>query len=95
VIKKNKLKMGFFGNSITCGHRIDVPIAKPDSGKAQYFNNYLTYSAIISRCFNAQYHFTSKSGIGLIVKIAEQQAMADNLIRFIKKKKLNKLRSIN
>lgn len=64
---KQKLKMEFFGNSITCGHGVEVPVGSPDSGKPEFFNNYLTYGAITSRYFNAQYHCTAKSGIGLAV----------------------------
>lgn len=62
-----KLKMEFFGNSITCGHGVEVPVGQPDSGKPEFFNNYLTYGAITSRYFNAQFHCSAKSGIGLAV----------------------------
>jgi hypothetical protein len=64
---KQKLKMEFFGNSITCGHGVEVPVGSPDSGKPEFFNNYHTYGAITSRYFNAQYHCSAKSGIGIAV----------------------------
>lgn len=64
---KKKLKMEYFGDSITAGHGIEVPGGMADTYFAEYFNNYLTYAAITSRYFNAQYHNTSKSGIGVTV----------------------------
>lgn len=65
--RKPKRKIEFFGNSITCGHGVDVPKDSADSGAPQYFNNYKAYGAITARHFNAQYHCTSKSGIGVMV----------------------------
>ena len=64
---KQKRKIEFFGNSITCGHGVDVPVDSADSGAPQYFNNYRAYGAITARHFNAQYHCTAKSGIGVMV----------------------------
>ncbi|KQS36784.1 GDSL-type esterase/lipase family protein [Pedobacter sp. Leaf194] len=64
---KQPIKMEYFGDSITAGHGIEVPDGMPDNGLPEYFNNYLTYAAITSRCFQAQYHNTSKSGIGITV----------------------------
>lgn len=64
---KQQLKMEFFGNSITCGHGVEVPVGSPDSGASNFFNNYLAYGAITSRYFDAQYHCTAKSGIGVVV----------------------------
>lgn len=65
--KKLKRTIEFFGNSITCGHGVDVPVDSTDSGAPQYFNSYKTYGAITARHFNAQYHCTAKSGIGVTV----------------------------
>lgn len=62
-----KLKMEFFGDSITAGHGVEVPDGSPDTWYPEFFNNYFTYAAITSRYFNAQYHNTSKSGIGITV----------------------------
>jgi hypothetical protein len=64
---KKELKMEFFGDSITAGHGVEVPDGQPDSWFPEFFNNYFTYAAITSRYFNAAYHNTSKSGIGITV----------------------------
>ena len=63
--KLPKRKIEFFGNSITCGYAIydkdkDFPFG-------YYENNYDAYAAITARHFNAQYHCTAKSGIGIMV----------------------------
>ncbi|MGN6194193.1 MAG: SGNH/GDSL hydrolase family protein [Ginsengibacter sp.] len=63
--KKPKRKIEFFGNSITCGYAINDTAT--DSPAGYYENNYDSYSAITARYFNAQYHCTSKSGIGIMV----------------------------
>ncbi len=60
-----KRKIEFFGNSITCGYAINDKVH--DSPNGYYENNYDAYAAITARHFNAQYHCTSKSGIGIIV----------------------------
>ncbi|MEO6547880.1 MAG: SGNH/GDSL hydrolase family protein [Ferruginibacter sp.] len=65
--KKSKRKIEFFGNSITCGHGVDTPKDSADNGRPENFNNYLAYGAITARHFNAQYHCTSKSGIGITI----------------------------
>ncbi len=65
--KKLKRHIEFYGNSITCGHGVDVPIDSADSGAPEYFNNYRAYGAITARHFNANYHCTAKSGIGIMV----------------------------
>lgn len=70
IVKPNKLsnrKIEFFGNSITCGHGVDVPMGKSDAGTPEFFNNYKAYAATTARYFNAQYHCTAKSGIGVMV----------------------------
>ena len=67
-LKADKLphrKIEFFGNSITCGYAI-YDSAK-DYPYGYYENNYDTYAAITARHFNAQYHCTAKSGIGIMV----------------------------
>jgi hypothetical protein len=63
--KKPKRKIEFFGNSITCGYAINDTVT--DSPAGYYENNYDSYAAITARYFNAQYHCTSKSGIGIMV----------------------------
>ena len=62
-----KRKIEFYGNSITAGHGVDVIPGNEDSGNPEYFNNYLTYAALTSRHFNAQYSCISRSGIGVMV----------------------------
>ncbi|MVT07985.1 SGNH/GDSL hydrolase family protein [Chitinophaga tropicalis] len=61
-----KRKIEFFGNSITCGYGIEDSTGN-DSGHGYFENNYLTYAAITARHFDAQYHCTSKSGIGIML----------------------------
>lgn len=60
-----KRKIEFFGNSITCGHGAEDN--SNNSGAPEFFNNYRAYGAVTARHFNAQYHCTSKSGIGITV----------------------------
>ncbi len=61
-----KRKIEFFGNSITCGYAMEDSSDK-DSPHGYFENNYLSYAAITAQYFNAQYHCTSKSGIGILV----------------------------
>ena len=61
-----KLKMEFYGNSVTCGHAIEDTTGG-DSGASKYENNYLSYAALTARHYNAQYSCITKSGIGLMV----------------------------
>lgn len=63
--KLPKRKIEFFGNSITCGHGVEE--GSHDSGAPEFFNNYRAYGGITARHFNAQYHCTSKSGIGVAI----------------------------
>ncbi|HWB28342.1 MAG TPA: SGNH/GDSL hydrolase family protein [Chitinophagaceae bacterium] len=62
---KPKRKIEFFGNSISCGYAINDKTG--DSPTGYYENNYDAYPAITARYFNAQYHCTAKSGIGIMV----------------------------
>ena len=62
-----KKKIEFYGNSITAGHGVDVPDGQNDSGAPEFFNNYLTYAAVIARHYNAQYSNISRSGIGVML----------------------------
>jgi hypothetical protein len=61
-----KRKIEFFGNSITCGYGIEDSSGN-DSGEGYFENNYLSYAALTARHFDAQYHCSSKSGIGILV----------------------------
>ena len=63
--KKPARKMEFFGNSITCGYAIEDRLH--DSPTGYYENNYDSYAAITARHFNAECHYTAKSGIGIMV----------------------------
>ncbi len=68
LLKPAKLpgrKIEFFGNSISCGYAINDMVH--DSHSGYYENNYDAYPAITARHFNAQYHCTAKSGIGIMV----------------------------
>jgi hypothetical protein len=61
-----KRKIEFFGNSISCGYADEDTTGK-DRGTSPYENGYLSYAVITARHFNAQFHNTSKSGIGITV----------------------------
>jgi lysophospholipase L1-like esterase len=63
--KKPARKIEIFGNSITCGYAIEDRVH--DSPIGYYENNYDSYAAITARHFNAQCHYTAKSGIGIMV----------------------------
>jgi hypothetical protein len=64
--KPKKRKIEFFGNSITCGYAIE-DYSINDSRSGHFENNYLTYAALTARHFDAQYHCTSRSGIGITI----------------------------
>lgn len=62
-----KLKtIEFYGNSITAGYAIhdSIGLDRPDS---IFTDNYCTYAAITARHFNAKYHMSCKSGIGIMI----------------------------
>ena len=61
-----KLKLEFYGNSITCGYAVEDSTGG-DSGDAKYENNYQSYASITARHFNAAEHIIAVSGIGLMV----------------------------
>lgn len=63
-VKKHKIE--FFGNSITCGYA-DLDTTGKDRGTSPYEDGYISYAAITARHFNAEFHNTSKSGIGIMV----------------------------
>lgn len=64
-IKKPKRKIEFFGNSISCGYAVEDTVS--DLSYGYFENNYNSYAAITARHFNAQYHCTAKSGIGITI----------------------------
>ncbi|MBI9070190.1 MAG: hypothetical protein JEY94_01245 [Melioribacteraceae bacterium] len=59
-------KIEFYGNSITCGYGIE-DFSGQDRSDSIYTNNYLTYAALTARHYNAEYHCTSRSGIGIMI----------------------------
>lgn len=61
-----KHKMEFFGNSISCGYAV-LDTTGQDRGSAPYEDGYISYAALTARHFNAEFHNTSKSGIGITV----------------------------
>ena len=63
--KRPARKMEVFGNSITCGYAIED--RSGDSPIGYYENNYDSYAAVTARHFNAECHYTAKSGIGVMV----------------------------
>lgn len=63
--KRPARKLEIFGNSITCGYAIED--RSGDSPIGYYENNYDSYAAITARHFNAECHYTAKSGIGIMV----------------------------
>ncbi len=64
--EQKKRKIEFYGNSITAGYAVEDSSGK-DSPDSTFTNNYLSYSAITARHFDAQYHCICKSGIGVVL----------------------------
>jgi hypothetical protein len=63
---KKKRKMEFYGDSITTGYAIeDTKVRESPAGKFE--NNYLTYSTLTARHFNAQNSCIAKAGIGITI----------------------------
>ena len=61
-----KRKLEFYGNSITAGYAVEDTSGR-DSPDSTYTNIYVSYAAITARHFNANSHYTCKSGIGITV----------------------------
>ncbi len=62
----HKRKIEFFGNSISCGYAA-LDTEGKDRGTSTYEDGYNSYAALTARHFNAEFHNTSKSGIGITV----------------------------
>ncbi len=64
--KAKRLKLEFYGNSVTAGYAVDdePTHSHPDS---IYSNNYDSYAAITARYFHADYRSISKGGIGIMI----------------------------
>jgi hypothetical protein len=59
-------KIEYFGDSISCGYAAEDSTGQ-DRGTAPYEDGYISYAALIARHFDAEFHNTSKSGIGITV----------------------------
>ncbi|MDA3893525.1 MAG: SGNH/GDSL hydrolase family protein [Salinivirgaceae bacterium] len=64
VPKKRKIE--FYGNSITAGYAVE-DFSGNDSPDSIFTNNYLSYSTLTAKHFNAEYSCICKSGIGIMV----------------------------
>lgn len=58
-------RIEFIGNSITCGYGVEGT-SRHDDFKPSTENNYLTYAAVLSRYFNADYSIVAHSGLGIV-----------------------------
>lgn len=64
--KDKSRKIEFYGNSVTAGYAVE-DLSGEDSPDSTYTNNYLSYSALTARHFNANYYCICRSGIGITV----------------------------
>jgi hypothetical protein len=62
----HKHKIEYFGDSISCGYAAEDSTGQ-DRGTAPYEDGYISYAALTARHFDAEFHNTSKSGIGITV----------------------------
>jgi hypothetical protein len=62
--QQKKRKIEFYGNSITAGYAVE-DFSGDDSPDSTYTNNYLSYSAILARHYDAEYSCICRSGIGI------------------------------
>ncbi len=61
-----KWKIEFYGNSITAGYAVEDNSGK-DRPDSIFTNNYLSYSNITAKHFDAEYRCICKSGIGITI----------------------------
>ena len=61
-----KRRMEYYGNSITAGYAVEDTSGR-DSPDSTFTNNYLSYSAITARHYDAEYQCICKSGIGITI----------------------------
>ncbi len=63
-------RMEFIGDSITCGAgdeaEVNSPQCQEDGWGQPYHNARVAYGAVLARRFNAAYHLSSVSGIGMV-----------------------------
>ena len=62
-----KRRIEYYGNSITAGHSVAVPIGLPDTNDGWGKDNYYTYGSVTARNLDAEYHCIAVSGIGLYI----------------------------
>ncbi len=75
---KQKRKIEFIGDSITCGFGSDESVLKCGDKNAQWYdqhNAYMAYGPTTARALNAQYHLSAVSGIGLIHSCCDKQIL--------------------
>jgi lysophospholipase L1-like esterase len=75
---KQKRKIEFIGDSITCGFGSDESEIKCGDKGSQWYdqhNAYMAYGPISARSLNSQYHLSSVSGIGLIHSCCDKKIL--------------------
>ncbi|MEJ5993816.1 SGNH/GDSL hydrolase family protein [Pedobacter sp. Du54] len=75
---KQKRKMEFIGDSITCGFGSDESEINCGTKGSQWYdqhNAYLAYGPTTARSLNAQYHLSAVSGIGLIHSCCDKKIL--------------------
>jgi lysophospholipase L1-like esterase len=75
---KQKRKIEFIGDSITCGFGSDESTLKCGDKNAQWYdqhNAYMAYGPTTARALNARYHLSAVSGIGLIHSCCNKQIL--------------------
>lgn len=63
--QKTRLKIVFYGDSITAGYGVLDPTRKHE-GRAAYMDNYVAYDAVAARTLDADYRAIALSGIGIL-----------------------------
>ncbi|MFY0624931.1 MAG: hypothetical protein JXR07_01470 [Reichenbachiella sp.] len=63
---EKKRSIEFYGDSISTGYAVDDQSGN-DSGESQFANNYLAYSSITARYFDADFRCICKAGIGIMI----------------------------
>ena len=63
---EKKRKIEFYGNSITAGYAVDDN-SGADRSDSIFTNNYLSYSTLTAKHFDAEYQCICKSGIGITI----------------------------
>lgn len=69
-------KIEFIGNSITCGYGTEGK-KKDERWTPATENNYYSYAPIIARAFNADYHITAHSGLGVVRNYGDKKQISD------------------